>query len=200
MARALVVQHEGSELAFGLSRVERSKLYGTRRRVALDAQERPCSRAALTADGGTLLVSGMSAQGHFAPDGRWVARSEMVGLDAAGNVVDPTPSTLGEPQPLEGPVDPREILQLDLLSVYLLEPEASDSTLVTALKGGKVFRVPFNYATGLTRDTAFLTANDEGLFLLVGRPVEVPWAELTTVFVPDATDDEETDDLDFDQL
>jgi hypothetical protein len=76
MAKQLVVTHAGTELAFGLTRIERSKIYGTRRRVVIDAQERPCVRAALSADGRTLIASGMTGQGHFTPDGRWVARGE----------------------------------------------------------------------------------------------------------------------------
>lgn len=200
MAKPLIVQHDGMEMAFSLSRIERSKLYGTRRRVALDAQERPCSRAALTADGATLILPGMSAQGHFAPDGRWVARSEMMGIDSSGAIVEPQPSTLGVPQSLEGPVDPREVLRSELLSVYLLEPETAESGLVAELKGGAVYRVPFNYTSGLTVESAFLTANDDGLFLLVVRPVDIPWAEHATVFVAEAADEEDVDDLDFDQL
>lgn len=200
MAKPLVVQYEGVEVSFGLSRIERSKLYGTRRRVALDAQQRPCARAALTADGSTLILPGMTAQGHFAPDGRWVQRAEMVGLDASGAVVESKPSTLGVPQAMEGPVDPREVLRLDLLGVYLLEPEVAEASLVAALKGGAVYRVPFNYSAGLTLESAYLMANDEGVFLLVGQPVDIPWAEHAAVFVPDATEDEDVDDLDFDQL
>jgi len=200
VAKALIIQHDGGELSFALARLERSKLYGTRRRVALDARERPCTRAALTADGATLLVSGMTGQGHFTPDGRWVARGEMVPLNAEGIVVETSPSTLGVPQPLEGPVDPREILSLEFLSVYMLAPEQTDAPLLQALKAGTVYRLPFNFTAGLSRETGYLTANDDGVFLIVGRPVEIPWAEHSAVFVPDVAEDDDVDDLDFDQL
>jgi len=200
MAKQFVVAHGGTDLAFGLAKLERGKLYGTRRRIAIDAQERPCTRAALSADGTTLIASGMTGQGYFAPDGRWVARNEMVGLDASGAVVETKPSTLGVAQPLKGPVDPREVLHLELASVYLLTPEADDAPLLTALKAGEVYRTTFNYTAGLEVETAYVIANGEGVFLLGGRPADIPWAEHAVVFVPEAGDSDDSDDLDFDQL
>ena len=200
MAKQLVLSHGGTDLAFGLTKLERSKLYGARRRIAIDTQDRPCVRAALTPDGATLIVSGMTGQGYFAPDGRWIARGEMVGLDASGAVVESKPSTLGVAQPLEGPVDPRDVLRLDLASVYLLAPENHEAPLLAALKAGEVYRAPFNYTAGLEVESAYVVANDEGIFLLVGRPAEVAWAEHAVVFVPEATDSDDADDLDFDQL
>ena len=200
MAKPLVVTHDGTDLAFGLTKIERGKLYGTRRRIAIDAQDRPCTRAALSADGTTLIASGMTGQGHFTPDGRWVARGEMVGIGAAGTIVESKPSTLGIAQPLEGPIDPREILRLDLESVYLLAPDVAEAPLLASLKTGAVYRVPFNYTASLEVESAYLIANDEGVFLLVGRSVEVPWAEHAAVFVPEAADEDDTDDQDFDQL
>lgn len=200
MAKQLVVTHESADLAFGLTKIERAKLYGTRRRIAIDSQDRPCVRAALSADGATLIASGMTGQGYFAPDGRWITRGEMVGLDATGTIVESKPSTLGVAQPLDGPIDSREILHLDLDSVYLLNPEVPEATLLAKLKAGEIYRTSFNYTAGLEVETGYLLANDEGVFLLVGRPVEVPWAEHAAVFVPEATESDDADDLDFDQL
>jgi hypothetical protein len=67
MAKQYVVSHSGTNLAFGLTKLERSKLYGARRRIAIDTQDRPCVRAALTPDGATLIVSGMTGDPEFRP-------------------------------------------------------------------------------------------------------------------------------------
>ena len=144
MAKALVVAFEGQEHAFTPRRVERRHLYGVRRRVAVDAEGRVCTKAALTQDGSTLLLPGMTGQGHFAPEGRWVPRSEMVGLDASGQPVSPQPSTLGVPQGLTGPVDPAEVLALGVEGVYALTPDVPDSALLQALRAGSIFRCAFN--------------------------------------------------------
>ncbi len=63
MAKAIVVEHEGAVSSFAFNKIDRSRLYGRRRRVALDPAARPCTRAALTDDGALLLRSGMTAQG-----------------------------------------------------------------------------------------------------------------------------------------
>jgi len=39
MAKQLVVTHAGIDIAFGLTKIERHKLYGARRRIAIDAQD-----------------------------------------------------------------------------------------------------------------------------------------------------------------
>ena len=95
MAKAVIVKHAGETISFAPTKVDRAKIYGARKRIAVDAAGHDCTRASLTADGSQLLVSGMIAQAYFTGEGRWVTRNEMVGLDADGNKVDTKPSTLG---------------------------------------------------------------------------------------------------------
>lgn len=100
----------------------------------------------------------------------------MAGIDADGTVVESKPSTLGIAQTLVGPINPREILRLEMEAVDLLSPEATDSPLLTSLKSGTVYRVPFSYTASLEVEPAYLIANDKRVFLLVGRSAEIPWA------------------------
>ena len=65
MARQIVVELDGIESSFDFAKLDRSKLYGTRKRVALDPDGQPCERADLTSDGAVLLRRGMTAQGYF---------------------------------------------------------------------------------------------------------------------------------------
>ena len=201
MAKPVVVTHGSETLSFATTRVDRAKIYGTRKRIAVDARGRPCSKAQLSVDGSQMLLSGMTAQGYFTPDDRWVARNEMVGLDPDGNLVESKPSTLGVPQHIEGPVDPQEILALAVESVFFLEAEEGQAStgLVKKLKAGEVLKCAFNYAAGLEVEIAYLVANDEGVFAIVGKPVKERWVQQGEVFVPPDIE-EDADDLDFEAM
>lgn len=200
MAKPLTVTLGTETYAFGLRQIDRTDLYGARRRVPTDAQGRPCTRAALTADGSLLVASGMSGQGYFDGGGRFVPRAQLVGIDAQGAVIQNQPSTLGIAQALQGPVDPAQVLDLELLSVYLLEPEQAGNALVQRLQAGEIYSCNFNYTASLEVERAWLLANDQGLFALVGKPVQAPWVEEGARFAPPVDAAEAADDLDFEML
>ena len=199
MAKPVMVTYGGNTVSFSPTRVDRSKIYGARKRIPVDGAGRPCVRAALTADGAQLLASGMTSQGYFTDDDRWVARNEMVGVDADGSQVEIKPSTLGVPQLAVGPVDPLEIMDLEVESVFLLEPELTAGGLLDKLQGGEIYKFPFNYSAGLEIEAAYLVANDVGVFALVGKPVVERWVEEGETFVPPEVADD-SDDLDFEAL
>ena len=116
-------------------------------------------------------------------------------------MVETKPSTLGVPQELTGPVEPSEVLDLQIQSVYFLSPDVVPATLSEELKAGKIYSFPFNYSAGLETETAYLISNDEGTFALTGKPLNAVWVDESTSFVPEQADaEEESDDLDFDSL
>jgi hypothetical protein len=49
-------------------------------------------------------------------------------------------------------------------------------------------------------ETAYLVANDEAVFAIVGKPAFEDWIEETAVYVPLESDDIDADDLDFEAL
>jgi hypothetical protein len=200
MAKPLMVSLGSEVFSFSLSEVERADLYGSRKRLHTDGGGRTCLRAALTQDGSLLIAPGMSGQGYFNTAGQFVPRGQLVGIDPLGLIVETQPSTLGLPQALEGPVEPSRVLDLELLSVYLLAPEQESSALLDRLKGGEIFACSFNYATSLEVERAYLLSNDHGLFALVGKPVAVDWMEEGTRFAPPLEEAEASDDLDFEML
>ena len=192
MAKPIVVSHQGMVSSFQLSKLERQKLYGARRRIPVDGAGEPCSRAALTDDGAVLITAGMTAQGWFDPDGRQVESREIAARDSEGNPLEPVPSTLGEVQQLEGPVPATEVLDLAITAVYGLMPES----LAASLQEGSIWRFSFNYRPDYRAETGYLLANDEGVFALVGVPACPRFLEPNAPPPPD--DDESDDDLDFD--
>lgn len=202
MAKPIVLTYQGKESSFAHTKLDRTKLYGKRQRVPLDQTGERCERAELTRDGSLVIRSKMTAQGYFDEQDCWVPNARLVGLDAEGQVVEKVGSTLGVAQALEGPVDPAQVLELGLRSVYQLDPDAVEAELSDALDRGEIFRFRFNYRADYNAETAFLLANDNGVFALIGNPTQSEWCEFEAVapVAFDEADDEEDDDLDFEMF
>lgn len=199
MAKGVVVALDGKVSSFQIEKIERAKLYGVRRRLAVDAEGRTCSRASLTDDGQVLLRAGMTAQGWFDTDGRQVEQKAIGAEDADGKLVDLVPSTLGVEQSLEGPIDAREILDLSLTAVYRITPEELDEALAKSLSNGQLWRFAFNYRPDYRSETGYLVQNGDGIFALVGTPAPARYLEPQAP-PPPVDDDEEEGDLDFEMM
>lgn len=200
MARSIIVSYQGKPSTFGFSRVSRSQLYATRKRVPLDAEGQPCQRAELSDDGSMLIVSGMTAQGYFDEDDHWVPSDQMVGLDESGKPAPVHPSTLDAPQELVE-VEPEALLDCSTDGVYALDDAEVDAGLRKQLEAGKLFRFAFNARQGYSTDSAYLVANEHGIFAIVGSELQIPWCELEKPAVDLDDEDEEDDgDLDFEMF
>jgi hypothetical protein len=199
MAKPVIVSFQGEQSTFQLQKLERQKLYGSKRRIPIDAKGIPCNRAALTDDGAVLLLSGMTAQGWFDPDGAQVESSAIGARGPDGSALELVPSTLGVCQVLEGPIEATEVLDLAVSSAYRLEPETLADSLATSLAAGEAWRFPFNYRPDYRAETAFLVGNDDGIYALIGIPTEVRYLSLNAP-PPLEADDEGADDLDFEML
>ena len=199
MARTIVVSLDGKESSFAFARLERKKLYPTKKRIPLDVDGEPCQRATLTDDGSMLVVSGMTGQGYFDDTGRWVQTGELVGLDPEGNPVEKQPSTLGVAQALTE-VEPEALLDAAISAVYMLDPDEVDGTLQAALDDGKIYRFAFNMRADYHLETGYLLANDAGTFALLGDTYDVPWCTLDAPVMPIDDDDDDEDELDFEMF
>jgi hypothetical protein len=200
MASTINVALDGSEAVFTFKPVDRAALYGKRRRIALDENGQPCSRASLLDDGSMLLRSGMTAQGYFLPDGTWVPQGELEAINADGSPAQRVPSTLGETQTL-APATPEDVLDLHVQTVYALEPETIPDLLAQALSDGSLFSFAFNYRPDYRPEMGILLANDDGYWALIGNSATGEWQELTTVTaVTEASEDAGDDDLDFEMF
>ncbi len=198
MARQIVVSHLGATTHFDFTKLERSKLYGKRMRLLLDSEGQPCTRASLTSDGAVLVQAGMTAQGYFDAAGCMVPAGDLVGLSPEGEPLPAVDSTLGVEQAAEQ-VDPTELLDTRIQTLYTLSSEDLDPGLHALLLGGAVLKLPFNYRPDFRTEWAFPVANEEGMFAIVGRPIQRDWCELDQPLLPDIdAEDEDDDDLDFD--
>ncbi len=200
MAKPIILTHNETASNFQLEKLERSKLYGSKRRIPVDVDGKPCVRAALTDDGEVLILSGMAAQGWFDDLGRQVEASEMEAQTPDGIALELVPSTLGVSQPLEGPVSPMEVLDLAVSSVYQLTADTIADELAASLTSGEVWRFRFNYRSDFLAETAYLLANDAGIFALIGQPTTAPYLQLNALPPVEAADVEDTEDVDFQML
>ena len=194
MAKQIILNLGGTEARFDFKKLDRSKIYGRRARVMLDDNGEPCSRASLTTDGSLLIQSGMTAQGYFDEDGTWIQNRDLVGLGAAGQQLDPVPSTLGVLQEM-GTAQPAEVLDSLIYAIYMLEPTDLPDSLRARLEAGEIFKAPFNYRPDYRSEQSFILHNEEGFFALVGNPAQAQWMELD---LPQSTVDDEEDDFDDD--
>jgi len=145
MAKPISLSFSGKESHFDHVKLDRSKLYGKRKRVAYDPEGKECSRHSLTADGRLVIKSGMTAQGYFTDEGRWIPNKDLVGMDSTGKPIPLVPSTLGVVQELSTPCLPELLLDLKPTTVYMLDPSALDSALEEQLVKGSIFKFALNY-------------------------------------------------------
>lgn len=199
MAKGIVVKLGENESSFNIKAVDRSALYGKRRRVLLDENGEPCSRASLLDDGSLLIRSGMTAQGYFLSDGRSYKLADLEGFDLSGNPLSKVPSTLGVSQPLQE-VDAEDALNMSQRAVYALEPDELDSELKDELENGKIYSFPFNYREDYEAETGLLIHNENGFFAIIGKPVEYEWVGFKAVVdLPQESDDSD-EELDFEMF
>ena len=201
MARQIVVTYRGEDSAFDFVKLDRSKLYGSRRRVVVDRDGEPCRRAELTDDGATVIQPGMTAQAYFAPDGTWIPHSQLMGIDDEGTPAPTFPRTIGVPQPLKGPVPPETLLDCQIQSVHMLDPAQLSAALAEALDDGEMFQFAFGTRDDHHQHTGFLLSNEHGAFALIGAPAPAEWAELDDPVAGLSLDDDDDDDeLDFEMF
>lgn len=200
--RGIVLRYGEEESRFDFSKVDRSKLYGRRERVILDENGDRCVAAFLTADGAALVPPGGTAHIYVDEHFDTVERSALRAVDELGNELPITPSTLGEPQPLE-PVSAARFLDHVVQSVYELSPTTLGDALKKALADGELFESVYNYREGYDPDTLFLIETGEGIFGLVAKPTGFEFLEREP---PPAEEgeaeeaDELEDDLDFSMM
>lgn len=177
MSRELILALAGKLSSFALTKLDRSRLYGRKRRILVDPTGNECERAQLTIDGALILRSGMLGSAYFTEDDKVVSYAELVGIEVDGTQAEKQPSTLGVPQTVTGPVMPDEVLNQKLMGVYQVTPIELDSDLEQNLNAGVIYRFPFNYASDFRTEAGFILKNDDGFFVLIGVSAERTWIE-----------------------
>ncbi|MCA9130730.1 MAG: hypothetical protein KDB22_26775 [Planctomycetales bacterium] len=211
MARPLVFQFGDTEFALAMSKVDRSKLYGSKELEVVDEADQPCELATLADDGRTLIGRGGTGLGWIDVDGKWRAKSELKPINVEGDVITPVASSFGQTLKLFETVTADEFLDHNIRLVYSLSLDVTSdgaaggslAELRRELERGAIFTFPYSYRGGLESDTAFILLSESGeIMMAVGTRAEVSFVGIQTQVVEetelDADDDQDL--LDFDMI
>jgi len=203
MAKPLVFQFGDAEIAFQLSKVDRSKLYGFKEVEALDDEGQKCELATLAGDGRTVVPSGGTALGYVAVDGLWCDKGQLKPVDLDGKEITPVKSSFAEPVKLFETATVDQYLDHNIRSIYLLQCEGDAAALKEELTKGTIFTFPYSYRGGLEANAGFLLAGADGnLFLAIGTPTHLEYLSLQETAAAEETALEETEEaeLDFEMI
>ena len=176
MERTLEVACEGTASSFTVRKLSRATLYGSKRRVPVDAEGRECRAAALTRDGRFLLPAGATATLYLDDQGDAVERGELRSMGGGRDRASVREARAAEAA---------ELLDGSARQVYALAPVAVSGQLDRLLATTGICRLDAGDDGGEAR---FLVKNDAGYFLLAGEdtsfePVGPEQADLS---IPDA--------------
>ena len=199
MAKPIIVTMNNKESIFQIKKIERKKLYGYKKRLAIDENNEECNRASLTEDGKILITSGMTSQGWFIDGGKQIESNEIGAIDEFDNALNLIPSTLGIKQVLEGPTNQKELLDLSVTTVYSIFPDEISKDLENSLNKGEIWKCNFNFRADYRMETCFILKNDSGYFAIVGIPNHVILLS-PNALPPENEDFDEDDELDFEMF
>ena len=199
MAKPLIITKNKKDSIFQIKKIERKKLYGYRKRLAIDENNEECKRASLTEDGQILIKSGMTSQGWYIDGGKQIESNEIGAIDENNNELSLIPSTLGINQNLEGPISPTELLDLSVTTVYSILPDEISKDLENSLDKAEIWKCNFNFRADYRMETCFILKNDTGYFAIVGIPNHIIMLS-PNALPPEDEDGDEDDELDFEMF
>ena len=144
MARELILNLKKKKSTFGISKIDRKKLYGFKKRLFLDEKGKECSKANLEEETGIVFVSSDISSSYLDHKGNFVEKKELEAINDKGKKVKKEDSTLGKEVDLTSS-SVEDALNLKVNSVYHLEPKDFDKDLKSKLDKGEIFSFPFNY-------------------------------------------------------
>jgi hypothetical protein len=195
MSRVIEINFQGKESSFKVTRIERSKLYGSKRRLPTDAHGRECSFVSLTEDGRFILPKGSTSLLYLDEQGEVVDRNQLQMVDADGKAVQKQESEILE---IEETIPAIDLLDFTMKDAYHLESVFVSSNLEESLSQGTVFSLPYFKYNGDDSRQAFLFLSDAGYFILSGRQTGFEFIGLSEAdLTPPDMRDEPLDDLDF---
>ena len=174
MARLIVLQFKGNESTFNFKKINRSALYGKKKRIFLDELNQECTTAIIDTSFGLLIHSGDVSSVYIDEQKNFINKDEISGIDSEGNIINRIPSTLNTPQKLQV-IDDEYILDFDCSSLYHLEEEIIEKDLKISLDEGDIYSFDFNYYSDFNVEKGILLKNEIGYFALIGKKTSHSW-------------------------
>jgi hypothetical protein len=203
VAKPLIFAFENANVSFDPTKIDRSVLYGFKEVEVLDEHGQRCELATLANDGKTVVGRGGVTFAYMSPDGAWCDKSGLKPVDLEGQEIHPVASSYSAPAALTEKATLEEYLSHNVRSVYLMHSEAELPELLTALRGGTIFKFPYSFRGGLEADAGFLLAGADGnVYLAVGSPTKIEFVGLQQAagIAEEESGEEEADLLDFDMI
>ena len=199
MVRELILNLNKNKSTFGISKIDRKKLYGFKKRLFLDEKGKECSKANLEEETGIVFVNSDISSCYLDNKGNFVKKKELEAINDEGKKVKKEESTLGKEVDLTT-TSIEDALNLKVNSVYHLEPKDFDKDLKSKLDKGEVFSFPFNYYADFKLEDVILLKGEKDYFALIGRKTICNWVGEHSEDLPEEVEEFEDNDLDFEMM
>ncbi|MCD8186701.1 MAG: hypothetical protein LUD68_09780 [Rikenellaceae bacterium] len=146
-------------------KVDRRKLYGWTKLMAVDDNGNPCELLTADESGKYLIPLGGTGIGILSPQGQWVERSELKTVDADGEPAPIFPSSYKTVNTLKTKITPQEFLDYSISDFYQLEDIPQE--MLRAV-GETIYSFECTYNDSYDPSPAFIMAAQGALFLLIG--------------------------------
>jgi len=196
MARKVKFNINSSLLESGIVKVDRSKLYGSSKKIVRDMKGNECVLSNLY-NGDRILPKGSISQVLVDSEGLFVSRSALVGFNSNNEQVEKVSSIFSNDNQCEK-VDLDEFLSVNVKSIYQLVIEEDDKEKWNTLfANDEIYHFVFNYREDYEGDDAYLISNGDDLFITVGKKNDFEFLEQSNIVIDDEEEEEIDDELDF---
>jgi len=197
MGRPIKFNLSGVSLEAEITKVDRSKLYGTSARVVYDENGEECSLSNLY-QGSAILPKGSISQTLLDSKGNYVSRSDLIGFNNLNQKVEKVSSIYSDENNCKK-VTIDEFISANVKSIYQLNIENNNlENWKKCFLNDEVYCFIFNYREDYEGDDAYILYNGINFFIIVGKQNSYEYLKLNTISI-DVEDEDSTqdDDLDF---
>ena len=199
MAREILLNLNKKKSTFEISKIDRKKLYGFKKRLFLDDKGEECSKANLEEETGIVFVNSDISSCYLDHKGNYIEKSDLEAINENGKKVKKEDSTIGKEVNLNL-ITTEDALNLKVNSVYHLEPKEFDKNLKSKLDKGEVFSFPFNYYADFKLEDGIILKSEKEYFALIGRKTSCHWVGENSDDLPEDVEEFEDNDLDFEMM
>ncbi len=199
MAREILLTLNKKKSSFEISKIDRKKLYGFKKRIFLDEKNKECSKANLEEETGIVFVNSDISSCYLDHKGNYIEKSDLEAINENGKKVKKEDSTIGKEVNVNS-ITTEDALNLKVNSVYHLEPKEFDEDLKSKLDKGDLFSFPFNYYADFKLEDGIILKSEKEYFALIGRKTSCHWVGENSDDLPEDVEEFEDNDLDFEMI
>ena len=199
MAREILLTLNKKKSSFEISKIDRKKLYGFKKRMFLDEKNKECSKANLEEETGIVFVNSDISSCYLDHKGNYIEKSNLEAINDNGKNVKKEDSTIGKEVNVNS-ITTEDALNLKVNSVYHLEPKEFDEDLKSKLDKGDLFSFPFNYYADFKLEDGIILKSEKEYFALIGRKTSCHWVGENSDDLPEDVEEFEDNDLDFEMI